>query len=80
MPIYANFEYDKKSIDQSFKSYKRQDLKIDYKLKLDGEKAHTGKQIISKILKLDENNQYGYSMTKSMPTGCQKIPTWKEFF
>ena len=27
-------------------------------------------RIISKVLKFDENNQYGYAMTKPMPTGC----------
>ena len=26
----------------------------------------------TKILKLDENNQYGYGMTKSLPTDCIK--------
>ena len=75
MSIYTNSEYDKMSIDQSFKSYKRQDLKIGYKLKLDGEKTHTDKRIASKILELYENNQYGYAMTKSMPTGCIKEKT-----
>ena len=27
-------------------------------------------RVITKILKLDENNQYGYAITKPMPTGC----------
>ena len=38
--------------------------------------------MISKILKLDESNQYGYAMTKPLPTGCiKKEPrsTWKTF-
>ena len=30
------------------------------------------KRIISKILKLDENNQYGHGMTKPLPAGCIK--------
>ena len=30
------------------------------------------KRVISKILKLDENNQYGHAMTKPLPTGCIK--------
>ena len=72
MPNYANSQYDKISIDQNFKSYKRQDLKVSYKLKLEGENTCSDKQIISKILKLDENNQYGYAMTKPLPTGCIK--------
>ena len=31
------------------------------------------KRIIAKILKLDENNQCGFGMTKPLPTGCIKI-------
>ena len=31
------------------------------------------KRIIAKILKLDENNQYGFGMTKPLPTGCIEI-------
>ena len=34
--------------------------------------TYEGRRVISKILKLDENNQYGYAMTKPMPTGCIK--------
>ena len=30
------------------------------------------KRIITKILKLDENNQYGMAMTEPLPTGCIK--------
>ena len=33
------------------------------------------KRVISKILKLDENNQYGHAMTKPLPTGCIKNDT-----
>ena len=36
----------------------------------------------TKILKMDENNQYGFAMTKAMPTGCIKehpAPTWRKF-
>ena len=32
----------------------------------------TKKRVITKILKLDENNQYGHGMTKPLPTGCIK--------
>ena len=32
----------------------------------------TKKRAITKILKLDENNQYGHGMTKPLPTGCIK--------
>ena len=45
--------------------------KVVYNLKLDGQKAQKIK-VISKILKLDENNQYGNGMTKPLSTGCIK--------
>ena len=53
--------------------------KICYRLKLDEEKNWTTKRV---ILKLGENNQYCYAMTKPMPTGCIKKepqPTWRSF-
>ena len=48
---------------------------------LDREEKYTTKRVISKILKLDENNQYGYAMTKATPSGSikKKIPSWREF-
>ena len=30
------------------------------------------KRFSSKIIKMDENNQYGFAMTKSLPYGCIK--------
>ena len=30
------------------------------------------KQFSSKIIKMDENNQYGFAMTKPLPYGCIK--------
>ena len=42
--------------------------KVVYNLKLDKKKVT--KRVITKILKLDENNQYGNRMTKPLPTGC----------
>ena len=60
------------NIDQNFTALKRGDLKVGYKLKLDGETEYSDRRIISKILKLDENKQYGFAMTKPMPTGCIK--------
>ena len=56
--------------------------KVWYRLKFDEEKIWTTKRVISKILKLDENNKYGYAMTKPAPTGCIKKkpqPTWRTF-
>ena len=40
--------------------------KVVYNLRLGGKKAKK-KRVITKILKLDENNQYGHSMTKPLP-------------
>ena len=42
--------------------------KVVYNLKL--YKKKVTKRVITKILKLDENNQYGNRMTKPLPTGC----------
>ena len=39
-------------------------------------------RVITKILKLDENNQYGFAITKPMPTGCIKFNedlSWSTF-
>ena len=54
--------------------------KIAYNLKIDNQKVR--KRVIAKILKLDENNQFGHGMTKSLPTGCIKDNlhiSWKTF-
>ena len=42
-------------------------------LKLDSYEEHKTYRVTSKILKLEENNQHGFAMTKAMPTGCIKI-------
>ena len=49
-----------------------------YKLKLDGKKAEK-KRFITKILKLDENNQYGHGMAKPLPTGCIKDDSYSSW-
>ena len=70
------------NIDESYKDYKRDDLKAIYKIKFDNENTYHERRIITKILKLDENSQFGYAMTKPMPTGCIKehpSPSWFEF-
>ena len=57
------------------------DYKVVYNLKLDGNKA-TKKRVITKILKFDENNQYGDGMTKPLATGCIKDSndiSWETF-
>ena len=68
-------DYNAMTIDQSFKAYKRNE-------KLDGENKPEKKRVIAKILKVDENNQYGFAMTKPMPTGYIKenpSPSWLKF-
>ena len=39
-------------------------------------------RVTSKIRKPDQNNQYGYAMTKPLSTGCikqlEKMPSWKK--
>ena len=54
--------------------------KVVYNLKMNNEKVK--KRLITKILKLDENNQYGNGMTKPLPAGCIKDSddiSWKTF-
>ena len=73
MPNLIEKDFNKMNIDQSFKAFKRDDLKLVYKIKFDNQKKHEKKKrVITKILKLDENNQYGYFMTKTLPTACTK--------
>ena len=82
MPNLKSSDYEKMNIDESFRAFKRDDLKIVYSLKFDNEKKFKKKRVISKILKMDENNQYGFAMTKPMPTGCIKennSPSWLTF-
>ena len=50
---------------------KNYDVKVCYNIKLNSEKIQP-KRVITKILKLDENNQYGFGMTKPLPTGYIK--------
>ena len=45
--------------------------KVCYNIRPNKEKNYTKKES-TKILKLDEKNQYGNSMTKPLPTGCIK--------
>ena len=54
-------------IDRKDYSYK-----VCYNLRLDNEEMQP-KRIIAKILKLYGNNQYGFGMTRTLPTGCIKI-------
>ena len=46
--------------------------KVCYNLRLNNAEMQP-KRIIAKILKFDENNQYGFGMTKPLPTDCIEI-------
>ena len=73
MPNLTQNYHQKMNIDENFKAFKRDDLKVVYSLKLDdGKKKIKKKRIITKIIRFDENNQYGFAMKKPMPTGCIK--------
>ena len=65
--LLPNLEYkddlEKNQLNKDFK------YKVVCDLKLDGKKAQK-KRLITKILKLDENNRYDNGMTKSLPIGC----------
>ena len=69
------------NIDESFQNYKNQAYKVGYKLKLDSDNKYKDYRVINKIIKFDENNQYGFAMTKPMATGSikEKLPSWTEF-
>ena len=81
LPNLTQRDHNKINISESFKAFKRDHLKICYKIKLDGEEDYSDWRVIAKILKLDENNQYGFAMTKPMLVGNikQKQPDWLEF-
>ena len=51
-------------------------------LKIICKTGNEDKRIVTKILKMDENNQFGNAMTKPLPKGSIKIkknPTMTEF-
>ena len=82
MPNLIKKDFTKTDIDQSLKGFKRNDLKLVYKVKFDDQKKHEKKRVVTKILKLDGNNQYGYSMTEPLPTGYikeNKNFSWVDF-
>ena len=75
LPNFIENTTSEDNTDNSDDLRKDYNYKICYKLKLDNEKEYATKRVITKILKLDENNQYGYGMTKPLPTGCTKQDT-----
>ena len=54
------------SVDKSYKAFKKNDFKVSYKINVDGENGYFDRPSIFKILKLDENSQYDFAMTKPM--------------
>ena len=70
----------KNSEEDSQKDY---NYKVCYNIKLNDDKEYMKKRVITKILKLHENSQYEYGMTKLLPTtGCIKENfdvTWSNF-
>ena len=81
LPNFSKSEYAKMNIDESFKVYKNQNYKVGFSLKLDNDEKSKEYRIISKIIKFDENNQYGFAMTKPMPAGAikEKEASWTEY-
>ena len=81
LPNFTKIDYSKMNIDESFKAYKNQNYKVGYNIKLDGDKLSRECRVISKIIKFDENNQYGFAMTKPMPVGAikEKEASWTEY-
>ena len=72
IPNLNDRDYSNISVDQSFKGYKRDDLKAIYLITLDSDRKPEKRHVITKILKLDQNNQYGFAVTKPILSGCIK--------
>ena len=62
LPNFIENTTSEDNTDNSDDLRKDYNYKTCYKLKLDNEKEYATKRVITKILKLDENNQYGYGM------------------
>ena len=66
----------KKLMDKLYSLWKEEDLKSCHKpiynVRLDGEETSKKRRVFSKVFKLDENNQYGFAMTKPLPIGIFK--------
>ena len=80
LPNLKQLDFNKMTIDESIHAFKRDNLKVCCGSKLDGEKNYSEHRVITKILKLDENNQHGLAMTKPMAVGStkEKTPDWVE--
>ena len=81
LPKFTQAEHSKMNIDQSFQAYKNQNYKVGYKIKLNGENKYHDYRVISKLIKFEENNQYGFAMTKPVLVGSIKEQSlsWVKF-
>ena len=81
LPKFTQAEHSKMNIDQSFQAYKNQNYKVGYKIKLNGENKYNDYRVISKLIKFEENNQYGFAITKPMLVGSIKEESlsWVKF-
>ena len=73
----TNEKRDRKILMQDLiDSWKEEDSKnphkLIYNLRLQGEERSQARKVFSKIVKLDENNQYGFVMIKPFPIGIFK--------
>ena len=61
----------------------KKNLKLIYEIKNETKNIFEDKRVVTKILKMDENNQYGNAMIKPLPTGSIKkiknIPSTRQF-
>ena len=66
----------KKFMDKLYSLWKEEDPKTCHKpiynVRLDGDESRKKRRVFSKVFKLDENNQYGFAMTKPLPIGIFK--------
>ena len=53
----------------------KENLKAIYKKKDEEKNIFEDKRVVTKIIKMDENNQYGNAMTKRLPAGSTKRAT-----
>ena len=61
----------------------QENLKLIYRIRIDRKNIFEDKRVVTKILEIDENNQYGNAMTKPLPTDNikkeKKVPNLREF-
>ena len=68
-------------LPKSLYGQRKENPKLIYKIKNDMKNIFRDKRVITKLLKIEENNQYGNAMTKPLPTGSikkrKKFLPWK---